>query len=193
MILVSPSSVDLRRSAELSAAHVCVLDAEDRLVWVNPAWERFARENGGESVLERWPPGNLYLSAVPEVLLPFLRDAFKRVRAEQAVFEHEYECSSPTQLRRFQMDVRPLDQGALLVTHTLRHEAPLGRDAEPALLALYEGEEGIVTQCCHCRRTRRSDTGKAVWAWVPQWVQQPLPGTSHGLCDICLEYYYPQA
>ena len=67
----------------------------------------------------------------------------------------------------------------------------MARAAAPAWRARYATDGDVIVQCCHCRRTRRSD-GSDVWDWVPAWVASPPPETSHGICPLCLEYFYPR-
>ena len=42
----------------------------------------------------------------------------------------------------------------------------------------------------HCRRVRRVRDGEH-WDWVPAFVRTPAPSTTHGLCPLCFELYYP--
>ena len=58
--------------------------------------------------------------------------------------------------------------------------------------ATYQDEHGRLEQCAHCRRMhhRHEETR---WDWVPEWVEQILPGTRHTLCSGCFEFYYPTA
>jgi len=46
---------------------------------------------------------------------------------------------------------------------------------------------GLVVQCASCRHVRRA--GSEAWDFVPQWIAQPWPNTSHGLCESCLPYW----
>ena len=43
--------------------------------------------------------------------------------------------------------------------------------------------------CAHCRHTRSADDPQR-WDWVPQYVAEPRTRISHGICPLCLAYYY---
>ncbi|MDZ7826889.1 MAG: hypothetical protein U5R48_13845 [Gammaproteobacteria bacterium] len=58
--------------------------------------------------------------------------------------------------------------------------------------ASYLDEHGLLHQCAHCRRMA-NQTEPARWDWVPAWVEAPPPNLSHGICPLCLEYYFPEA
>ena len=54
---------------------------------------------------------------------------------------------------------------------------------------LYRSAEGVLVQCCHCRRVRRIEE-PMVWDWVPAWLTAGPEGTSHGLCEPCVGFHY---
>jgi hypothetical protein len=175
------------------------LDDELRLAYVNPAWDRFARENGGQPEIRRhWDLGTPILHAVPESLRPF----YERLLDPTVVHDgkdfprtrrHEYECSSGSVFRWFHMEVLPLGRGAgLLVINSPIIVRAHGRDREPREpdLELFRDGHGIVRQCSHCRRVSRP-RDDARWDWIPAWVEKAPPMTSHTLCPLCLDYHYP--
>ncbi len=55
----------------------------------------------------------------------------------------------------------------------------------------YLDHRGILTACCHCRRTRQVRE-TAVWDWVPSYVEEPPERVSHGICAVCLNLFYPE-
>ncbi|MFC6850604.1 putative bifunctional diguanylate cyclase/phosphodiesterase [Aquipuribacter hungaricus] len=94
-------------------AHTAVLGPDGRLLVVNDAWTRFCADNGGAE--ERCGPGSSYLE-VCEATTGEMREESLEVAAgvrrvlsgEAAGFIMDYECSSPTQERWFQVSVVPL-------------------------------------------------------------------------------------
>gem|GEM_PF-7135292 len=48
-----------------------------------------------------------------------------------------------------------------------------------------------IVQCIHCRRTKRPTAGSN-WDWIPEWINSFPENTSHGLCEPCYGYFYPQ-
>lgn len=181
---------DLRDHARGDDDVACALDADLRIVWTNEAWRRFGAENGGRDP-DAWI-GRPYVAAIRPPL-----DAWYAERLEGALhgaepWSHEYLCPSPEVERRFHLLAYPSADGLLLV-HSLAVEEPhaAGPDVGPeALDRHYRDEGGTAHQCMHCRRTRRMDVDER-WDWIPSWVAESPPRTSHGLCATCLEFYYP--
>lgn len=166
-----------------------VLSADWRLLRTNDGWKRFARENGGEDVLERWPEGSNIEGVIPTPLWQFYRDAYAHVHATGKHFEHDYECSSPDVFRSMHMVVYPLENGAVLVVSSAAivraHDRP---SVGPAA---YRQHKGVIVSCCHCRRFR-SATDPGIWHWVPDFLRSPPRNVSHGVCPTCLVHYYPE-
>ncbi|MDR3418450.1 MAG: diguanylate cyclase [Nevskia sp.] len=88
-------------------AHIAVLDVGGRIVSVNEAWRRFARENNGEC--ETFYVGANYLAVCREAIrrggdgaLVEMLDSIRAVlRGDRDHFEIEYPCNSPTEERWF--------------------------------------------------------------------------------------------
>jgi hypothetical protein len=168
---------------------IVVLDPDGKILWTNPAWERFARENGGHD-LERFAS---YYAGIGPVLRGFYESAFANALLTGAVYVQEYECSSPDVFRKFHLQAMPVAGKGLLLTHSLLVERPHEHQQAPAAAAppdRYRGANGIVVQCSNCRRVRRA--GEEVWDWVRDWVAASPPNTSHGICAPCLGFYWGQ-
>lgn len=170
-----------------------------RLAYLNPAWFRFAAENGGEpAISSRWNLGVSIMESVAGQLQPFYRklleNCLKPEKAELRPVQHEYECSSGALYRRFQLTVYPLKdhQGLLLVNSLVieRPHDPAERQPRAPDKADYADQHGLIHQCCHCRRVQNQEIGNR-WDWVPQWVDHIPRDTTHSLCPFCLDYYYP--
>jgi hypothetical protein len=96
--------------------------------------------------------------------------------------------------RRYVMQVYALEHGAgFLVVNSLlieRAHDPLA--AVPAQREEdYRDENGLLCQCSHCRRYRCMRVAER-WDWIPAWVRRQPARTSHGLCRVCFDYYYPK-
>lgn len=185
-------------TAELEAMENVVygIDSDWRLGYFNPAWQRFARQNGGEPAISRdWNLGRSILDALPADLQPFYKNGYRDCRNCGKPWHHAFECSSPSTYRRYQQTVYPLPgQQGLLIVNALVGERPHDtRDATPPAdaLGVYADGNDIVHQCCHCRRIK-SPLSSSRWDWVPALVETPAPRTSHTLCAACLDFYYPE-
>jgi hypothetical protein len=167
-----------------------VMSADWKLERTNAGWTRFALENGGAGLLERWPQGSSIKDAIPSVLWAFYGEAFERVSATGQHWEHDFECSSPEAYRLMHMIVYPSASGSLLVVNTPTIERAHVMDAVSANRAEYE-RQGLMVTCSHCRRFRNASR-EGRWDWVPELVSNPPARLSHGLCPPCLEHYYPE-
>jgi PAS domain-containing protein len=164
---------------------IAVIDRDARILWVNPAWDRFARDNGASENLDALES---YLDGISPPLRDFYRDVFDRALLTGNIFEHDYECSSPDKLRRFRLRVLPVEARGLVLEHSLLVEGPHTATAEPAIEARFLNPDGTILQCSNCRRVRAPDT--SAWAWVPTWVAHAPPMTSHGICPSCVGFYW---
>lgn len=181
-------------------ASVFGLWPDARLAYTNSAWRAFAQSNGGQpAIAKHWDLGASYLDAIANPLRPFYEDLLTRAAnvAGTSLYPipHEYECSSADVFRKFAMHVYPLDgRSGFIVVNSLIVETPhdsITRPSHAPETSCYANEKGIILQCCHCRRVRRADDSTR-WDWVPAWVEQSPAATSHGLCDVCFNYYYPE-
>ena len=185
---LAPFSLDALRE---EPSTIYALSQDLRITYVNAAWTRFALANGARWNEGEWGIGRSVMDAIPELLRPFYERLFERALEERVVVEHDYDCSSATVSRRFRMRLLPCEAGGLLVVHSLLREDPRSEPGMPPLDALYR-HLGMIAQCSHCRRVQRANEPDH-WDWVPAYVEQPQPNTSHGLCPLCADYYYSEA
>lgn len=173
---------------------VYALDRDLRLCYFNPAWFRFSRDNNGEPAISaRFTLGTPLKAAISGPLQPFYLDAYAQVLRDGTPWQHDYECSSDTVLRRFNQRSYPLaNRAAVIVINSLTveqpHPAPDAAGAAPDE-SLYRNSHGLLVQCSHCRRVERA-VQPGHWDWVPAWVAAQPPRTSHSLCQPCYDYYY---
>lgn len=178
---------------------IFAIDADGRLIYVNEGWHQFADANGGQpQIADSWGIGASYFAAVPEVLEPFYRRLFRQApdyATAARPLAHCYQCSTPTLYREFNMLIYTLPerQGHLVVNSLVverPHDPQTHSPGDPDRVD-YVDEGGFIHQCAHCRRIQHQ-RGEARWDWVPAWVDEPPANTSHGICPVCLDYYFPQ-
>jgi hypothetical protein len=188
----APRVKDLSRDTlELSNDTIFIVDANLRISYCNPAWDRFARANGGEEVVAARVLGNDLMCVIPEPLRDFYAQVFRSCHVRKLTFDIDYECSSPEQYRLLHMSILPLEpSGSLAFVNSIRVERPHGSE-RPALPSSenYFGDRGMVTVCCHCRRTQRQDAS-GQWDWVPAFIHKGKWQVSHGICPMCVSYFY---
>lgn len=169
---------------------IYALTRELRLSYMNPAWYAFARENGGESVInERYRVGARIDDAFDEPLKSYYSDLYKRLLETGDIWQHEYECSSEDIYRMYQQTIYPLrDLSGLLVVNSLRVERSDDAGGNAATLSAYTEPTGLITKCVHCRRLRRVSKAE-IWDSLAPSKTVAL-NVSHSLCPICYDYFY---
>ena len=182
------------KDKESSEDTVYAIDQQLRIVYVNPSWCRFARENGGEPSISRdWSVGAKLFDSIASPLRPYIESTYAQCLEALRPSGFEYECSGPGTYRLYRQSIFPLDPSGLVLVNSLVEERPFREGERPPHepdRSHYLTVDGVIVQCCHCRRVKREGT-EGRWDWVPAWVERSPEETSHGLCPICLEYFYP--
>jgi hypothetical protein len=150
---------------------MCALSSDLRLIYLNPVWLKFGEESGGEPALSKH-------------IEEFERKTYRRALEAGEVCHHDHECSSANVYRGYHEIVYPFhNRSGLLVVRSLVHSR------SPPYERWYTGPEGLITQCCQCRRVQRIGEPE-LWDWVPDWVSRMPFNTTGGLCSICYEYHW---
>lgn len=169
--------------------------------YVNAEWIRYGLKNSAPRHLLA-PASVLGRSILDAITGPvrryyhnLFRDTFRVARPRT----HEYECSTPDELRYLHMDILPLPFGdptpkGLLTIHSKIHSRPIPDDYGPptgtARPEDYLTAHGLLVSCSNCRRFR-SQKDPDRWDWIPEYLNDPPAPISHGICEICLDYYHP--
>jgi hypothetical protein len=182
----------IMQALQRSAAVSYILDSQFRIMYCNPAWNRFARSNGAPQLTSEGVVGSDLFDSIPEVLRAVYADAFREVLNTGRVWEHSYECSSPSLFRTFRMRIHLLKpQNWFVVTNALTVERSHARTATADPNG-YVDANGFITNCAHCRCSKRVDSPDQ-WDFVPEYIQPRLASAvkvSHGLCPVCRAYFY---
>ena len=165
----------------------CVLDAAFTIVYCNPAWDRFALANDGESAMASKICGTPLFRYVPRVLEYHFSKLFERAREKRELVTADYECNSPDVFRRFCMRVSPIPATTLLaVLHPLLVHGDIPYPSFRSTDHDY-GRGELVTMCAQCRRTKRLHDN--CWDWVPEFVRNLPSRVGGGVCQECLQRY----
>jgi len=169
------------------------LSTELTLMYLNPSWFDFARENDGEpAISDKFTLGTHICNHIGGYIRGFYLEAYQTVLQTGKVWRHVYECSTPEIFRLFRQTTQPLhDKCGLLVVNSLVEERPhdvnTRKPCQPNEQR-YVKHTGIITQCSNCRHIQRARQ-LHMWDWVPAWVAKVPNTTSHGICPVCLAYY----
>lgn len=165
-----------------------------KLIYYNPAWRIFAKENGAddEEFKEKYLDQHI-VNSIPAPFKNYFVSKFNEVLKTGKVWHFDYECSSAETYRLFNQIAYPFkNRRGIIVVNRLRVELPMTktiRHSKKALEKFYLQETGFINQCCNCRCIE-SVGNKNEWDWVPEWVKQMHPKTSHTICPVCYDYYW---
>ncbi|MBV9462639.1 MAG: hypothetical protein JO317_00280 [Verrucomicrobiae bacterium] len=164
------------------------IDALGAIVWVNPEWLDFARENGAEHLANPPVVGQpLELHIAGESTRHVYELILKKVRGEERPIKFRYRCDSPDKRRFMEMTVTPLrDDDVEFASRILKIE---DRDPVAFLDPDRPAEGDFVKVCSWCRKVQVGDG----WLEVEDAVRvlrlmerHILPPISHGICEGCL-------
>ncbi|TWT99979.1 Sensor protein FixL [Botrimarina colliarenosi] len=137
-------------------AHICILDAQGKIVSTNSVWREFAEARGGD--LEKIDAGANYLAACRAATGECQENAARLADAIEAVIEgrrdgyiDEYACHEPDRPRWFQIRVLPFVGGAasVVVSHVDITERVAALDASRADAERAAGLAQIITESPH--------------------------------------------
>ncbi len=173
---------------EKSSSVTCVIDAEDTIIYCNPAWDTFALQNNGAGATASHVLGRSLLAYIPLVLKSHYRKLIAAASQQKRVLGSNYECHRADLFRQYYLKLLPIpDTSLLAMVHSLYFERAMTLAAvHPS--ACKHGPDDVVTMCAQCRCTRMS--GTCHWIWVPDFVQSPPRRISHGICPDCTMYLY---
>lgn len=186
----APEFLSVYAGLELDAesASLVALGVDLGILWVNAGWERFAAANRGGDVLERFGKGTSYLDGISGAQREHYEAVLRGALVDDEPHESFYECSTPETFRLLKLRALPFPGRGLLLEHTIVEERPHDRTPEPLDERRFTDSRGLVLQCGNCRRTQ--DPAARSWHWVASWVDNQPSNTTHGVCAVCLGYYY---
>jgi hypothetical protein len=158
------------------------------ITYCNPAWNRFAAENGGRDLLAESVLHRPVLEFFTPVMRNYYSEVFTRAQQKGEMQCQEYECSSPEIFRFFQMQIYPLQSGFAVINSLHAKTAHSQHGLQP-LDHVYLQSNSFLRICSNCRRTCRNDES-GQWDWVPDYLNANLKNTTHGICTVCREYFY---
>ncbi|MFN8489373.1 MAG: PAS domain S-box protein [Caldilineaceae bacterium] len=135
---------------------VALLNHEGMITAVNEAWLRFARENGGEAILDTLGVGINYLdvcrrAAASADNVSGAQEALEGLEAvlggHQSLFTLEYPCHSPTQQHWYTLTITqlPIEPSGAVVSHLEITEQKLAQEALRLLeTAVTQSNESIL-------------------------------------------------
>ncbi len=180
---------------ENSKNSIYALSKELNLIYFNPAFIHFAKENDiGKNIFDKYPLGTPIIKALRgEKIQEFYIMNYENSLATGEHWQHEFECSSRNEFRLFHQGCYPLKNGeGLIIINTLKVNLPMNRidlkDYE-AINKRYVQSTGLITQCSNCRHIQCVEQPE-IWHWVPAWVEKTPCNASHSICPTCFDYHW---
>lgn len=170
---------------------VYLIDAEDRIVSVNGAWNDFASENDGTAVLAEHVVGrNLFDFITDTSTQHIYRQMLARIRGGTDV-QFSYRCDSPDCRRLMEMQVRGADAHGGVEFRSITLEA---HAREPQLLPQADGATemepaSLQRACGWCNRLDVNGTWMEIEDALPRLglMEHPTaPMVTHGICADCV-------
>lgn len=160
-----------------------VLDAQDGLIAVDPAWDEFALANDGalassSNVLGR--PLREFL--VDDATLMFVEALLQATRLTGRPRTVSYRCDGPGLMRRYLMTATPLEGGQVRVDHELQCSEP-----RPAATRYRYAPTAAWWRCSQCLALREPGM-----PWIPADLLPPHllaigdREVRYGVCGDCL-------
>jgi hypothetical protein len=166
---------------------VYLIDASDRIVAVNEAWDEFARANSGAHLVQPGILGRPLWSLMSDLTTEEIyRALVSRVR-QGVSMRFGFRCDAPDRRRLLQMAMSAELDG--VVRFEVSSLATQDRSAIPLLRASAVRGGEVMRICGWCKRIPDSDD---VWLEAEDAIRSmnlfemgQLPELSHGICPTC--------
>ena len=164
------------------------LDGQDRITFVNAAWDAFARRNGAPDLIGQRVCGTELWGYVADKETRHLYGLlFAQVRRTGQPITLPFNCDSPTCRRFMELRLAALPAGGLALTgRLLREEA---REPAPLLDSCTARSQSLLCICSWCKRIV---AGSDEWIEVEEAIRRwslfsaaVLPQLTHGICPAC--------
>lgn len=180
---------------------VVLLDATGVIRHLNRAWdESFARDQAPVACRKEAVIGRAFLDFVVGDLKPLIARDLERAALlsnGRSVFLTG-ECNTPLLHRSLSTRIAPLwlageseRVGLMIQSEMVVRGALENRHRAVArVVESWRDDNGCIVQCGSCRRVR--DPSTRTWSMCLELMRNPAEFTSHGICELCLETYYPE-
>jgi hypothetical protein len=159
------------------------LDADNRIIRTNAAWDAFALENGAAELLGKNIRGkSLFGFIVDDATRMYVRVLLDSARTLQRPVSRAYRCDSEDLKRYMEMLIEPSENGQLVLKHKiLRTEA-----ITSPLRYHYQPDRAMIFRCSSCNRLQLPDSGWQEAELIDlQRQQDGATRVSYTICTDC--------
>lgn len=162
------------------------LDREDRIVDVGGAWDDFALENDGKSVLRERILGTLVFKHVNgDISAMYLRTLLSSVRLLGRPVTRCYRCDSPGTKRFMEMTLTPDVEDGVTIAHRL-----LRTESLPVrfIFTVANGRPSFAVRCSMCNRLKKEGEWQEPEVLLDKgdWADTRPRSVIYGICDNCM-------
>lgn len=169
------------------------IDSQDRIVFVNNEWQKFALANDAadyadEKVLNR----SIWDFITDDSTRLFYQEMINRVRTNKIV-SFQFRCDSSEYRRFMKMNITAEGNEVQFESRILRSER---RNPQAILDRNAERSEKFVVICGWCKKI---NIGQAIWKEIEHAVEvlgifesEIFPQLSHGMCGGCYTSFFEQ-
>jgi hypothetical protein len=173
-----------------SADIVYRVNREDRIEYVNDAWEQFANDNEGDAFASA--------SVLDQSLWNFISDqttrdiyrSMMRSARDGSVVNFTFRCDAPALRRELRMHVEAREaQSVEFRTETVRTEV---RESQALLDPATPRNQELLRSCSWCRKVWVEDEWVEVEVAVERlqlFHAERLPELTHGICEPCFKLF----
>ncbi len=184
------------KTLEKSKHSIYALSKKLDVIYVNPAWVTFAKENGyNEEILNKTLDSSLINAFNGQQIKDDFYQTYSKVMATGKIWRNEYECSSANEFRYYHQGVYPLkNNDGLLIINTLMVKSPtktINLKTDIDIVKRYLQPTGFINQCSNCKYTQRNNEIEN-WDWVPEFLEKMPSNISHSICPLCFDYHWKQ-
>jgi hypothetical protein len=163
------------------------IDASDRLIFADPAWWQFARDNDASELVPNTVLGRLLWDFIAGDEVRYLyRLILARVRSSGTVMVTPLRCDAPHVRRFVNLVIIPGEEGRIqFESHLLREEV---REPVELLSPMAKRADWLVRMCAWCKSVHVASEWVQVEIAVERlnlFEMSSLPGVTHTICPEC--------
>ncbi|BBP44143.1 hypothetical protein [Thiosulfativibrio zosterae] len=183
---VLSSSISLRGDDAIKLVEM-VLDANNMIIEVSDSWDASAKAGNADSRLSAsaviGQSIDHFISGDSSVM--YLDSALKLCRLKKQTLFKPYRCDSPTHKRFMEMELQPLANGQVKISHYLIREEAFGSPLYLKDVTRTSSAKEVVVRCSMCNQLKKPGTD----TWLPpeefQASQDAPLNVIHSVCPAC--------
>lgn len=180
-------STTSQRSEDAVKLVELVLDVHNHIIEVSDSWDASAKAGNADSRLSAsavvGQPIDQFISG--DSSLMYLESALKLCRLKKHTLFKTYRCDSPTHKRFMEMELQPLENGQVKISHYLIREEAFESPLYLKDVTRTACAQDLVVRCSMCNQLKKPGTQ----TWLPpeefKASQEAPLNVIHSVCPAC--------